>query len=136
MFAGGQQTSRFFERVTAAPWLALGIALLAIGVTGFGLTKLVKDTSVKAFIPAGHEALLSDAKAADVFGLSDTIAVAVEGKPQVRSMRDDGVLQGREALGAGRIGHAAVRVELELLHRSEGPDDLSERLGIPIAIGA
>ena len=53
------------------------MALIAIVAAGAGLTTLVKDTSVKAFIPAGHEALLSDAKAADVFGLSDTIAVAV-----------------------------------------------------------
>jgi len=77
MFAGSRKTERFFERVTARPRLALGIALLAILVTGLGLTKLVKDTSVKAFIPAGHESLIADAKAAEVFGLSDTIAVAV-----------------------------------------------------------
>ncbi len=77
MFAAGEHTTRFFERITARPWLALGIAALTIASTGFGLTKLVKDTSVKAFIPAGHESLIADAKAADVFGLSDTIAVAV-----------------------------------------------------------
>ena len=77
MLAAGQKTERFFERVTERPWLVLGISLLAIGVSGFGLTKLVKDTSVKAFIPAGHESLIADAKAAEVFGLSDTIAVAL-----------------------------------------------------------
>jgi predicted RND superfamily exporter protein len=96
MFAAGEKTSRFFERITARPWLALGIALLAIVVTGFGLTKLVKDTSVKAFIPAGHESLIADAKAAEVFGLSDTIAVAVvtnDGssvfRPELLSLIDD-----------------------------------------------
>lgn len=51
--------------------------MIAIIVCGAGLTKLIKDTSVKAFIPAGHESLLADDKAAEVFGLSDTIAVAI-----------------------------------------------------------
>ena len=96
MFAGGQNTVRFFERITARPGFTVGVALIAIVVSGFGLTRIVKDTSVKAFIPAGHESLIADAKAAEVFGLSDTIAVAVittDGssvfRPDVLSLIDD-----------------------------------------------
>lgn len=96
MFATRSKTVRFFERVTARPRAALGVALLAIAVMGFGLTTLVKDTSVKAFIPAGHDSLIADAKAAEVFGLSDTIAVAIimqDGgsvfRPDVLALIDD-----------------------------------------------
>jgi len=77
MFASTVATERFFRYVTAQPYRVLIIAGLVIAICGAGLTKLVKDTSVKAFIPPGHEALLSDSKAADIFGLSDTIAVAI-----------------------------------------------------------
>ena len=77
MFSATQATGTLFRHITAKPRLVLCIALLAIVICGTGLTRLVKDTSVKAFIPAGHESLVADAKAAEIFGLSDTIAVAV-----------------------------------------------------------
>lgn len=77
MTAPERFTERFFLRVTARPYLALLTAVLAIVVCGAGLPKLVKDTSVKAFIPPGHEALLTDTKAAETFGISDSIAVAM-----------------------------------------------------------
>jgi predicted RND superfamily exporter protein len=77
MINSEQQMSGFFYRITTHPRLALGIALLAIAVASTGLTKLVKDTSVKAFIPSDHPALIADQKATDIFGLSDTIAIAV-----------------------------------------------------------
>ena len=67
----------FFLRITAYPKLVVGVAILAILISGAGLSKLVKDTSVKAFIPPGHESLTADNKAAELFGLSDTIAVAL-----------------------------------------------------------
>ena len=70
-------TERFFRRVTSRPYQVLIAAGLAIAICGAGLTKLVKDTSVKAFIPAGHESLVADTKAAEIFGLSDTIAIAI-----------------------------------------------------------
>jgi predicted RND superfamily exporter protein len=70
-------TERFFRRVTSRPYHVLIAAGLAIAICGAGLTKLVKDTSVKAFIPAGHESLVADNKAAEIFGLSDTIAIAI-----------------------------------------------------------
>ena len=70
-------TEYFFTRVTSRPWWVLFAAALAIAICAAGLSQLVKDTSVKAFIPAGHEALIADSKAAATFGLSDTIAIAI-----------------------------------------------------------
>ena len=57
--------------------MVLCLAIIVVVASGASLTHLVKDTSVKAFIPAGHEALRTDAAAAETFGLSDTIAIAV-----------------------------------------------------------
>ncbi|MEM8682511.1 MAG: outer membrane lipoprotein-sorting protein [Pseudomonadota bacterium] len=91
-----EHTRRLFERITAHPKCVVAIALAAIAVAGYGLTGLVKDTSVKAFIPPGHESLLADNLASDVFGLTDTIAVAVLAKdggsvfrPQILALIDD-----------------------------------------------
>lgn len=77
MFSNERQTSGFFRRVTAHPRVALGISVVAIAIASTGLAKLAKDTSVKAFIPPDHPVLIADQKAADVFGLSDTIAIAL-----------------------------------------------------------
>ncbi len=77
MFSNERKTIGFFYRITARPQLALSVSLLAIALASAGLAKLVKDTSVKAFIPPDHPALIADQKAADVFGLSDTIAIAL-----------------------------------------------------------
>jgi predicted RND superfamily exporter protein len=77
MHSANRNLEVLFRRMTSRPWLVLTAALLVIIVSAAGLTQLVKDTSVKAFIPAGHESLVADTKAADVFGLSDTIAVAI-----------------------------------------------------------
>jgi predicted RND superfamily exporter protein len=82
-------TERFFRRVTSRPYHVLIAAGLAIAICGAGLTKLVKDTSVKAFIPAGHESLVADNKAADIFGLSDTIAIAIVTTDDSSAFRPD-----------------------------------------------
>ncbi|MEM1263502.1 MAG: outer membrane lipoprotein-sorting protein [Pseudomonadota bacterium] len=66
-----------FERVTAQPWLMLLASLATIAVLASGLAALVKDTSVKAFIPPDHPALIADDKVAEVFGVADAIAIAV-----------------------------------------------------------
>lgn len=70
-------TERLFHRVTAHPILVMIAAILAIIACGAGVTKLVKNTSLKAFIPPDHQALATDARATSLFGLSDTIAVAL-----------------------------------------------------------
>ncbi len=77
MFASTKKTEQFFMRITAKPGWVLVAAAIAIAICATGLTRLVKDTSVKAFIPAGHESLVADDKASSIFGLSDTIAIAV-----------------------------------------------------------
>lgn len=77
MFSNKRRTSGFFYRITARPRVALCVSVVAIAIASTGLAKLVKDTSVKAFIPPDHPVLLADQKAADVFGLSDTIAIAL-----------------------------------------------------------
>lgn len=77
MFASTAVTEQFFQRVTSRPRTVLALAAIAVAICGAGLSQLVKDTSVKAFIPAGHAALLTDTKAAETFGISDAIAVAV-----------------------------------------------------------
>ena len=77
MLAADQGTQRIFQRITDRPGMMLALGLLMIAITASGLTQLVKDTSVKAFIPPGHESLLADAKAAELFGMSDTVAVAI-----------------------------------------------------------
>ena len=56
------------------------VGLLLIVVTAAGLTQLVKDTSVEAFIPPDHPALAANQATTELFGLSDPIAVAVFSK--------------------------------------------------------
>ncbi|MEM9690155.1 MAG: hypothetical protein AAF917_11835, partial [Pseudomonadota bacterium] len=63
-----------------------------VGLLGTGLTRLIKDTSVKAFIPAEHESLKTDARTDNIFGLSYSIAVAVV-RSDGRSMFDPASLQ-------------------------------------------
>lgn len=78
MLALNDQTTRLlFERVTHRPKLYLVFSLLAIiGLAG-GLSQLVKDTSVKAFIPPKHPSLLADALTEEIFGISDSLAIAL-----------------------------------------------------------
>jgi len=70
-------TERFFWTLTSRPLLVVLIALAILLGTSAGLVKLVKDTSVKAFIPSDHPALLADENITEIFGLTDTIAVAL-----------------------------------------------------------
>lgn len=77
MFANADIASRFFHSVTARPRLVLIVSIALIAVAATGLGRLVKDTSVKAFIPPDHPALVADERAAEIFGLSDSIAIAV-----------------------------------------------------------
>jgi predicted RND superfamily exporter protein len=71
------RSARFFLSVTARPKLVVGLTLLAVILCVGGLSQIVKDTSVKAFIPPDHPSLYSDALAEEVFGLSDSLAIAV-----------------------------------------------------------
>ncbi len=66
-----------FERITARPALVLALSAIFIVCCGAGLGQLVKDTSIKAFIPPDHPSRLADDKAREIFGLSDTVATAI-----------------------------------------------------------
>lgn len=77
MFGETETAAAFFRRATARPRLTLTLCLVAIGGGGAGLTTLVKDTSLKAFIPPDHPAVVADERARSTFGLADTIAVAI-----------------------------------------------------------
>ncbi len=70
-------SERFFQFITRKPWFVIAISVVIFGALGYGLKDLVKDTSVKAFIPPGHATLEAEKIAREVFGISDTIAVAV-----------------------------------------------------------
>ena len=63
MFRSKDWSVGFFRQVTAHPYLVLAAASIVVIVSAMGLTRLVKDTSVKAFIPPGHESLVADSKA-------------------------------------------------------------------------
>jgi predicted RND superfamily exporter protein len=70
-------TRELFRAITRYPKLLLTLSItVIIGLTA-GLSMLVKDTSVKAFIPPDHPSLVSDAMVDEVFGISDTLAVAL-----------------------------------------------------------
>lgn len=95
MFNDKSTATRFFYGVTARPRTVLALALAVIVVSSAGLTRLVKDTSVKAFIPADDPALLADEKAERIFGLSDSIAIAVAAR--------DGDIFSADGLAAIRV---------------------------------
>ncbi len=69
-----QQT---FTALTAKPRLVVLLGFIMIAVTASGLARLVKDTSVDAFVPEGHPSLLANEQTTELFGLSEPIAVAV-----------------------------------------------------------
>ena len=77
VFSSTESTTAFFHRVTSRPRLAVALGVVVIALCGAGLSKLVKDTSVKAFIPPGHASLQADEMAESLFGISDTLAVAI-----------------------------------------------------------
>lgn len=70
-------SGRFFLAVTAHPWKVVIVSVLGIVLCLAFLPGLEKDTSLEAFIPDDHPALVNRDKAEDVFGLSDPMVVAV-----------------------------------------------------------
>lgn len=75
--SGHSRTEAFFWRITRRPLLVVLVFLVILAATASGLAQLVKDTSVKAFIPTGHPSLVTDQAITDTFGLTDTVAVAM-----------------------------------------------------------
>ncbi len=77
MFLDRDFTERFFRRVVARPAVTLAAGLLIIALCVAGLTRLVKDTSVEAFIPDDHPSVLANDRAEELFGISKPMAIAV-----------------------------------------------------------
>lgn len=75
--AGQSRAGRFFWSITRRPLVVVLLFLVILASTGAGLARLVKDTSVKAFIPPGHPSLVTDQAITETFGLTDTVAVAM-----------------------------------------------------------
>ena len=72
-----RRSTRIFELIAGHPKTVVLTSLLFIGLAGFGLGKLVKDTSVRAFIPDDHPSAMADDRVKAQFGISDTLAVAL-----------------------------------------------------------
>ncbi|GAA0347499.1 hypothetical protein GCM10009092_09870 [Bowmanella denitrificans] len=60
------------------PRVALLAGLLLIGLLALGLTRLVKNTSVDAFIPDQHHSLEARETIRQIFGLQDPILISVQ----------------------------------------------------------
>ena len=71
------QAERIFRRVTARPRWVLIVSLAGILAMSFGLTRLSKDTSLRAFVPPDHPSIIADQTIKDVFEIGDPMAVAV-----------------------------------------------------------
>lgn len=67
----------FFLALTARPGPVVAVGLLFVIAAGAGLTQLVKDTSVDAFVPDDHPSLLANERVEELFGLTDSLAIAV-----------------------------------------------------------
>ncbi|MEM7000072.1 MAG: MMPL family transporter, partial [Pseudomonadota bacterium] len=81
------------EVITRRPiWVALLGFLLILG-TAAGLQRIVKDTSVEAFVPPGHPALLANQATTELFGLTDPIAIAVFSENSVFQERNLALIQ-------------------------------------------
>lgn len=66
-----------FEHLLEYRRSVLIISVLLILASAAGLSRLVKETSVDAFVPPDHPSIQANERIRDVFGLSDPIAVAV-----------------------------------------------------------
>jgi predicted RND superfamily exporter protein len=70
----------FFWQITRSPLLVVLISVMLLLGTAAGLLTIVKDTSVKAFIPSDHASRITDRDITETFGLTDTVAVAMISK--------------------------------------------------------
>ena len=67
----------FFWQITRNPLLVVLVSVMLLLGTTAGLLTIVKDTSVKAFIPSDHPSRITDQDITKTFGLTDTVAVAM-----------------------------------------------------------
>ncbi len=71
------RATAFFQAITASPRLVIILSLLAAVVMALGVPRIVRDTTVDAFMPEGHPAILYRDQVEEVFGLRDPIVIAV-----------------------------------------------------------
>jgi predicted RND superfamily exporter protein len=83
-------------------WLVLLAALLMTALAASGVSRIVRDGSVDAFVPMDHPAALARDAARDLFGIEDPVVIGLEA-PR------DGTNFTAEALGAVRDLHEALR---------------------------
>ncbi|NVJ99436.1 MAG: MMPL family transporter [Alphaproteobacteria bacterium] len=69
-----------FLAVTQKPKLTLAIGFLFVVLSAAGMVRLVKDTSVDAFIPEGHPSVVARDRAQAIFGLKDPIVIGVDAR--------------------------------------------------------
>ncbi len=67
----------FFRWITAAPLTVLAISVFCVVMMASQATRVVRDTTVDAFMPMGHPALTYRDQVEDTFGLRDPVVVAV-----------------------------------------------------------
>jgi len=73
--------SDFYSAITRYPAFVLALGLLCLGAMMAGLPKLVKDTSISAFVPDDHPSLKANQLVKGTFGLADAVAIAVVLEP-------------------------------------------------------
>jgi len=71
------RASRLFNALTDRSRTILVLGLLMAAAASAGIARLSKDTSMEAFVPQDHPSVQANARTAEVFGLTDSIAVAV-----------------------------------------------------------
>lgn len=97
-----QRARSVFLAVTARPKRALLLGLAFVLAAAAGLSQLVKDTSVDAFIPDSHPSVVARDRAQEVFGLRDPVVIAID------SGEEHGIYQ-PELLQVLRAVEGAVR---------------------------
>jgi len=68
---------KLYEMSVESPRAVLAIGLMFILVSGAGLTRIEKNTSVEAFIPQDHASVKTRDQVKEIFGLKDPIILAV-----------------------------------------------------------
>ncbi len=71
------RATAFFRGITAMPRLVTILSLISIIVMASGVPLIMRDTTVDAFMPEGHPAILYRDHVEEIFGLRDPIVIAV-----------------------------------------------------------
>ncbi len=75
--ASAPRATAFFRAVTRFPRAITIVSLIVLVLTASQILSIVRDTTVDAFMPTGHPALVYRDKVEEIFGLRDPIVIAV-----------------------------------------------------------